>query len=72
MLLLLISGFGLSGLLGLMHPMPGWLKGKLLIWLLAGGAMALAIRLSRFAGLVLVFFAALVLAAAWLAIGKPF
>jgi hypothetical protein len=72
MLLLVVSGFGLAGLLGLMHPVPGWLKGKLVIWLLAGGAMVLATRLSRFAGVVLIFIAALVLAAAWLAISKPF
>lgn len=72
MLLLLISGFALSGLLGLMHPMPGWLKAKFVILLLAGGAIAIATRFSRFAGWVLIFFAALVLAAAWLAIDKPF
>lgn len=53
---------------------PGWVKAKLGIWLLAGAAMGLAVRLGggRFASLILVVFAALVAAAAWLAICKPF
>lgn len=71
-LLLLVTGFALAGRLNIMNPIPGWLKGKMVIWLLAGAAMILATRFNRFAGWVLIFFAALVLAAAWLAIDKPF
>lgn len=71
LLLLIVSGFGLVGQLGI-HSAPGWLKAKFMIWLLAGGSMVLATRFSRFAGWVLIFFATLVLTAAWLAIDKPF
>ncbi|EEF62036.1 hypothetical protein [Pedosphaera parvula] len=72
MLMLVFSGFALAHQLGALNSIPGWLRGKFVIWLLAGGAMALAIRFSRFTGLVLIFFAGLVLAAAWLSIQKPF
>lgn len=75
LLLLLVSGFMLVGKLGLMsggHSLPGWVQAKLGIWLLAGGATVLASRLSRYAGLVLLIFTALVATAAWLAIAKPF
>jgi hypothetical protein len=71
-LLLLVTGFAMAYQLRAMNPVPGWLKAKFVIWLLAGGAMVLATRFSRFAGFVLIFFAALVLTAAWLAIDKPF
>lgn len=67
LLLLLASGFALVGKLGLMsggHSLPGWVQAKLVIWLLAGGAVALAAHLSRYAGFVLLFFTALVVAAA--------
>jgi len=73
--LLLGSGFGLAAGLGLMtagHVLPGWVQLKLVIWLLAGGSIAMAVRLSRFAEIIIVFFTALVMAAAWLAIAKPF
>ena len=72
LLTLLITGFALASTLGVLKTAPGWLKGKLVIWLLVGGSMALATRLSRYTGVVLVVFALLVLAAAWLAIDKPF
>ena len=70
LLLLLATGIALSLKLGLPAP-PLWLKAKLGIWLLAGGAMTLALRFSRFAGLILIFLGLLVLIAAWLAIIKP-
>jgi hypothetical protein len=70
--LLLVTGFVMAYQLRATNPVPGWLKAKFVIWLLVGGAMILATRFSRFAGLVLIFFAALVLTAAWLAIDKPF
>jgi uncharacterized membrane protein SirB2 len=75
LLLLLASGIALVVKLGQMggemHPLPTWVKAKFVIWLLAGGSMALAARLSRFAGLILIFFTALVATAAWLALAKP-
>lgn len=76
LLLLLGTGFALADQLRQMgndmHPIPGWLKAKLGIWLLTGASLALAARLGRFAILVLVFLTALVVVASWLAIVKPF
>lgn len=75
LILLLASGFALVSRLQLTaatHSLPGWVQAKLVIWLLAGGAVVLAARLSRYAGFVLLFFTALVAAAAWLAVAKPF
>ena len=75
LILLLASGFALVAKLQLTnatHFLPGWVQAKLVIWLLAGGAVVLASRLSRYAGFVLLFFTALVVAAAWLAVAKPF
>ena len=72
LLVLIVTGFMLAARLGVANPPAGWLKAKLVIWLLAGGSMVLATRFSRFAGAVLVFFTLLVLMAAWLAIDKPF
>ena len=41
----LIAGFGLLARLGLMAGgMPAWVIGKLVIWLVLGGAIALAFR----------------------------
>jgi hypothetical protein len=71
LLLLIVTGFGLGAALGL-HAPPGWMKAKFVIWLLAGGAMVLATRFSRYGGAVLAIFTLLVVAAAWLAIDKPF
>ena len=75
LLLLLASGFALIAklqLLGGTHALPGWVQAKLAIWLLAGGAVSVASRLSRYAEIILAFFTALVVAAAWLAVAKPF
>jgi hypothetical protein len=71
-LLLLASGIAMGLKLGVTHPAPLWLQAKFGIWLLAGGSMVLATRFSRFAVLILIFFAALIMTAAWLAIDKPF
>lgn len=80
LLLLIGSGIAMTLQLGQwvdQHSVPGWVKAKFGIWLLAGAAMGLAVRFGglfggRFAGLLLVFFTLLVAVAAWLAINKPF
>ena len=72
LLLIIYSGFALAYQLGIRESVPGWLKGKMVIWLLAGGSMVLVTRFSRFAGSLLIGFAMLVLIGAWLAIKKPF
>ncbi len=71
LLIVLASGIALGLKLGVTHPAPFWILAKFGIWLLAGGCIALAIRFSRWTGILLLFFAALVFAAAWLALYKP-
>lgn len=70
LILLLASGIALGLQLGLTHPAPFWVVAKFGIWLLAGSSVIL-MRFSRFAGIILIYFSALVFAAAWLAIYKP-
>ena len=70
--LVLLGGFGLLARLNIAQNIPNWAYAKLLIWLLAGGAIALVKRKGHmgwpiFAGLMLLF-----VSAAWLAILKPF
>lgn len=71
MLILLTSGIALGLQLGLTHPAPFWVIAKFGIWLLAGAAVSLAVRFSRFSEIILIFLTGLVFAAAWLAIYKP-
>jgi hypothetical protein len=72
LLVALVSGFGLLARLDLMGTMPGWVIGKLVIWLSLGGVIAFAMRKPQLykAG----WLATLVLgaAAAYLARYKPF
>jgi hypothetical protein len=71
--LILLGGFGQLARMGIGHGgLPGWVWGKLVIWLLFGGVIALSYRRPQWA---LGLFAAVpVLAsvAAWMAIFKPF
>jgi hypothetical protein len=72
LLLALVGGFGLLARLGLARDIPNWVFGKLAIWLILGGAIAIVKRKGQlgwpiFAGLILLF-----IAAAYLAILKPF
>jgi hypothetical protein len=55
-----------------MHGLPGWLYGKLGIWVLMALGVSVAKRKAGMAGLISVLFAALVGVAAWLALFKPF
>jgi hypothetical protein len=68
--ILLTSGIALGLQLGVTHPAPFWVIAKFGIWLLAGSAIIL-MRFSRFAGIILLYFSALVFAASWLAVYKP-
>jgi hypothetical protein len=72
LLLIIVTGFAMANQSGVLQTAPLWLKGKLVIWLLVGGSMALATRLCRYAAAVMVIWTLLVLTAAWLAIDKPF
>jgi len=71
LLIMLASGVALGLKLGVTHPAPFWIIAKFGIWLMAGASVALAIRFSRWSGILLLFFATLVFAATWLAVYKP-
>lgn len=69
--IMLVGGFGLLARLGMMS-MPNWAIAKLVIWILLGGAIALAKRKGQIGWPLMVLFVALGTTAAWLAITKPF
>jgi len=74
LLILIVSGFGMLARLGVTHDwlFPGWVWGKLVIWLLLGAALAFVRRMPRLAA---VWWWAMPLLgglAAWMAIYKPF
>jgi hypothetical protein len=72
LVILLISGFTLALQLGIGKNLPGWIWGKVVIWLLVGASAIVAHRWCRFPVPMLVWFTALVACAAWLALYKPF
>lgn len=71
LLLILVAGFGLHAKTGV-EGFPGWFVGKLALWLLMGGLIAVARRSA--AGARAIWFALPVLGGlgAWLAHAKPF
>lgn len=71
-LITLVGGFGLLARLGIIGGLPLWVYGKLLIWLILGGAIALVKRKGHigwplFISLILFF-----IVANYLALTKPF
>jgi len=73
LLLILASGFGMLASRGLLHgDVPGWVKAKFFIWLLMGGSIVLATRLSRALWSLILAWALLGATAAYLALYKPF
>lgn len=73
LLFILVSGIGMLANRGLLHgDVPGWVKAKFFIWLLMGGSIALAAKFSRALGLLILGWALLGAAAAYLALYKPF
>lgn len=72
LLLALVGGFGLLARLGLASGWPGWVWAKLALWLLLGALAAVPYRRPALARPVLLTLPVLGLAAAWLAILKPF
>ena len=71
-LLALVAGFGLLARLDLMGAWPGWVWAKLTLWLLLAGLIVVPYRRPSLAKPVLLALPVLGLAAAWLAILKPF
>lgn len=68
----LVGGFGLLARMGMATGWPGWVYAKLVIWLVVGGLLVLPYRKPEFAKPLLLSLPVLGLAAAWLAIAKPF
>lgn len=73
MLILLVGGFGLMARIGIDHAaIPGWIWGKLLIWVLLGAAIAIPYRVREWAKPLALIVPLLGALAAWLAIYQPF
>ena len=72
MTLVLISGFGMLARLGLTAAMPGWIYGKLGIWLVLGGSMVLAKRKAHLGPMLIVGWVLIGGLAAFFAVMKPF
>jgi hypothetical protein len=72
--IVLLGGFGLLARIGVMHGMnwPGWVWGKLVIWLLLGAAVIIPKRKPEWGAALLLLIPTLGGVAAWLAIFKPF
>ncbi|MBI3325485.1 MAG: hypothetical protein HYZ81_02115 [Nitrospinae bacterium] len=72
LLLALVSGFGMLARLGIYWPIPGWVIGKIVIWLVFGALVAVIFRSSALAKSL--WWVTIVLAglAGYLALNKPF
>ena len=74
LLLTLVGGFGMLARLGVKHDwmFPGWLWGKLIVWVLFAFAMVLPYRYPQLAKPLLIVAPFLAALAGFLAIFKPF
>ncbi len=73
MVIMLVAGFGLMARIGIDHAaFPGWIWGKLLLWVLLGAAIALPYRVPQWAKPMALILPILGILATWLAIYKPF
>lgn len=70
LVILLVTGFGILGMLGL--GVPGWAWAKLALWLVMGALVVVIRRAPGQAGWLWWLLPLLGLVAAWLAIYKPF
>lgn len=70
LVILLVTGFGLLGMLEL--GVPGWAWAKLVVWLVMGALVVVIRRSPSSAGWLWWLLPALGLVAAWLALYKPF
>jgi Invasion gene expression up-regulator, SirB len=71
--LILLGGFGMLARLGIVQAgLPGWIYAKLAIWVVVGGAIALAYRSRGLARLTLLAAPVLAVLAAAVALYKPF
>lgn len=73
MLIILVAGFGLMARIGVDHgALPGWIWGKLGIWVLLAVAIALPYRMPQWAKPLALIIPILGVIATWLAIYTPF
>lgn len=72
LLFILVGGFGMLAKLGLMQDLPLWVYGKLLIWLIFGGLIALVKRKASLGFPIFSLLVSLFLISGWLALYKPF
>jgi hypothetical protein len=72
MVLALVGGFGMLERLGISWPWPGWVIGKIIIWLVLGVLVALIGRVPALAKPLWWITIALGAIAAYLALNKPF
>ena len=72
MVLALVGGFGMLARLGIFWPWPGWVVGKIIIWLIFGILVALIGRTPALAKSLWWSTIALAAIAAYLALNKPF
>ena len=71
--LILLGGFGMLARLDILQGgLPGWIWGKLVIWLLAGASLTLVYRSAGLARTVVVAVPLLAVIAAYFALYKPF
>ena len=72
LLLILITGFGMAAKLGYMSHLPGWIQGKLAIWVILGAAVTLVKRKGNVGWPLVILLLGLGTTAAIFAITKPF
>jgi hypothetical protein len=72
MVLVLVAGFGLLARIGVHWPWPGWVIGKIVIWLVFGVLIAVIGRSPGLAKPLWWITIALAALAAYLALNKPF
>jgi hypothetical protein len=72
MILALVGGFGMLARLEIFWPWPGWVIGKIIIWLVFGILVALIGRMPALAKPLWWIIIALGAIAAYLALNKPF
>jgi hypothetical protein len=72
MVLVVVGGFGMLARLGIFWPWPGWVLGKIIIWLVLGVLVAVIGRMPALAKPLWWITIALGAIAAYLALNKPF
>ena len=72
MVLVLLGGFGMLARLGIHWPWPGWIIGKIVIWVIFGALLAVIGRMPGLAKPLWWITIALGGLAAYLALNKPF